>query len=58
MTKLQVLLDKHYANQHEERDKQLAELFTEDEDIKELVKLILQLEEKGAVINLTDDEDD
>ena len=58
MSKLQELLALHYAKQHEERDKMLGELVSGDVDIKELVKLVVVLEEKGAKINLTDDEDD
>ena len=57
MTKLQDLLELHYAKQHEERDKMLGELVTGDENIKELVNLVVVLEEKGATINLLNDED-
>jgi len=57
MTKLQDLLELHYAKQHEERDKMLGELVTGDENIKELVNLVVVLEEKGATINLLDEED-
>ena len=56
-TKLQDLLELHYAKQHEERDKMLGELVTGDENIKELVNLVVVLEEKGATINLLDEED-
>ena len=58
MSKLQELLGLHYAKQHEERDKMLEELVSGDKEIKELVKLVVVLEEKGAKINLTDDDDD
>ena len=58
MSKLQELLSLHYAKQHEKRDKMLDELVSGDMDIKELVKLVVVLEEKGAKINLTDDDDD
>eukprot|EP00092_Neocalanus_flemingeri_P024390 GFUD01026446.1.p1 GENE.GFUD01026446.1~~GFUD01026446.1.p1 ORF type:complete len:289 (-),score=72.67 GFUD01026446.1:97-963(-) len=53
--KLQELLKIHYSKQHEERDQKLKELVSEDEGIEELVALVLLLEEKGAVIDLTDE---
>eukprot|EP00092_Neocalanus_flemingeri_P076436 GFUD01094809.1.p1 GENE.GFUD01094809.1~~GFUD01094809.1.p1 ORF type:complete len:280 (-),score=80.41 GFUD01094809.1:77-916(-) len=55
MEKLQVVLELHYAKQHEERDQKLEELVSEDKRIEELVKLVLALEEKGAVIDLRDE---
>eukprot|EP00092_Neocalanus_flemingeri_P005150 GFUD01005539.1.p1 GENE.GFUD01005539.1~~GFUD01005539.1.p1 ORF type:complete len:314 (-),score=79.80 GFUD01005539.1:111-977(-) len=55
MEKLQVVLELHYAKQHEERDQKLGELVSEDKRIEELVKLVLVLEEKGAVIDLRDE---
>merc|ERR1719186_1823869 len=59
-SKVQALLENHNANQHGEIDEKLAELFTEDEDLKELTKLAgiakycIALE-KGEVINPADD---
>ena len=36
----------------------LGKLVKEDEDIKELINLVMVLEDKGAAINLLDEEDD
>merc|ERR1712083_59097 len=58
MSKLQDLLKEHYAGNINERDNMLDSLVKGDEAIKELVDLIKLLEEKGAKINLLDDETD
>merc|ERR1712212_866639 len=58
MSKLQDLLKEHYAGNVIERDNMLDSLVKGDEAIKELVDLIKLLEEKGAKINLLDDETD
>merc|ERR1712212_791732 len=58
MSKLQDLLKEHYAGNIAERDNMLDSLVKGDEAIKELVDLIKLLEEKGAKINLLDDETD
>merc|ERR1711909_192888 len=58
MSKLQALLKEHYAGNIIERDNMLDSLVKGDEAIEKLVDLIKLLEEKGAKINLLDDETD
>merc|ERR1711942_433135 len=57
MEKLQGLLKEHYAGNIEERDNMLDLLIKGDETVRKLVDLVKQLEEKGAKINLLDEDD-
>merc|ERR1712025_1549458 len=57
MGKLQELLKEHYAGNIDERDNMLDSLIKGDEAVRKLVDLVKQLEEKGAKINLLDEEE-
>ena len=57
MGKLQELLKEHYAGNIVERDNMLDSLIKGDEAVRKLVDLIKQLEEKGAKINLLDEDE-
>ena len=57
MGKLQGLLKEHYAGNIDERDNMLDSLIKGDEAVRNLVDLVKQLEEKGAKINLLDDDE-
>merc|ERR1719334_564648 len=58
MSRLQDLLGLHYAGDHQFRDNMLDSLVTGDEVLKQLVDLIKRLEEKGAKINLLDEDEE
>merc|ERR1719347_511553 len=58
MSRLQDLLGLHYAGDHLFRDNMLDSLVTGDEVLKQLVDLIKRLEEKGAKINLLDEDEE
>merc|ERR1711872_943002 len=58
MSRLQELLGLHYAGDHQFRDNMLDSLVTGDEVLKQLVDLIKLLEEKGAKINLLDEDEE
>ena len=57
MGKLQELLKEHYAGNIDERDNMLDSLIKGDEAVRKLVDLVKQLEEKGAKINLLDEDE-
>ena len=57
MGKLQGLLKEHYAGNIDERDNMLDSLIKGDEAVRKLVDLVKQLEEKGAKINLLDEDE-
>ena len=57
MGKLQELLKEHYAGNIDERDNMLDSLIKGDEAVRNLVDLVKQLEEKGAKINLLDEDE-
>jgi len=58
MSRLQGLLKLHYDGDHQGRDSMLESLVKGDEIIENLVNLIKLLEEKGAKINLLDEDED
>ena len=57
MTQVQGLLELHYEKEYEKRDEKFGDLLSNDEDIGELFKLIMELEKIGAKINLDDDDE-
>merc|ERR1711942_479076 len=59
MSRLQGLLKLHYDGDHQGRDSMLESLVIKgDEIIENLVNLVKLLEEKGAKINLLDEDED